>query len=77
MQVRHFSERVAGRLFTYNFDYQINKDGTINRNYYDVGTMGLCNNLVMQRYVCSFLVAASCFGLALLLRRTLPISAQS
>lgn len=47
------SERVGGRLFTYNFDDSpINRDGSVNRNYYDVGAMRFPDNPVMERYVC-------------------------
>ncbi|EYE90055.1 flavin monoamine oxidase family protein [Aspergillus ruber CBS 135680] len=44
------SERVGGRLFTYNFDDSpINRDGSVNRNYYDVGAMRFPDNPVMER----------------------------
>lgn len=40
---------MAGRLFTYNFNYPMSKDGAVNRNYYDVGLMRFRDNPVMQR----------------------------
>lgn len=42
---------MAGRLFTYNFDSPLKEDGSVSRNYYDVGAIRFPDNPVMERYV--------------------------